>query len=365
MDTQILNHRNRLSKTRHCLENGILVVGFIGGSITDPRGGHNWPEGVVSWLVEEFPNVRIIVENAAIGATGSDLATFRAKRDLIDRGCDLVFVEFAVNDNGTEKQLRMKTREGLIRQLLGAGCDVVLVYTFIQDMYADMIEGRVPASIDEFEQLAGYYGIGSAWVGLYALNEVMNGRMRWEVWLPDGLHPKERGSTSYAQCVIGFLMEELAGTDQQCILPNVSLLPPPIDKQNWEKVQLLPFSEVKTQGPWRIQRSSDLVWMDQLLMTSAIGSRLSFSFEGRGLCLGFDFGKNSSEFRYRLDDGQWISHKRDRPDWCGVSGWYRISNIADDLPDGKHVFELDVTHGDRQDCAGTNFYLALIGIIKR
>ncbi|WP_029192644.1 hypothetical protein [Paenibacillus harenae] len=73
---------------------------------------------MIGWLAEQFPDARISVENAAIGATGSDLAAFRAKRDLIDRGCDLVFVEYAVNDEGTPPEQRGRSREGLIRAKL-------------------------------------------------------------------------------------------------------------------------------------------------------------------------------------------------------------------------------------------------------
>ncbi|MCL6444234.1 MAG: SGNH/GDSL hydrolase family protein, partial [Alicyclobacillus sp.] len=174
---------------------GRLTVGFIGGSITDARPGHNWPEGVLAWLVERYPNVRIVVENAAIGATGSDLAVFRADRDLVRHNCDLVFVEFAVNDMGLAAERRYRTREGLLRKILKSGrTDVVVVYTYAQDMYEDMMHNRVPASIAEFEELAAHYGLPSVWMGLYALDEVKRGRMKWEEWLPDGLHPTQRGS---------------------------------------------------------------------------------------------------------------------------------------------------------------------------
>ncbi|HEX2948401.1 MAG TPA: hypothetical protein VHV83_02335, partial [Armatimonadota bacterium] len=61
--------------------------------------------------------------------------------------------------------------------------------------------GQMPASIREFEELADHYGIPSVWMGLHAFNDVKAGRMRWEEWLPDGLHPQDRGSYSYAQSV--------------------------------------------------------------------------------------------------------------------------------------------------------------------
>jgi hypothetical protein len=37
--------------------------------------------------------------------------------------------------------------------------------------------------------------------------------------------------------------------------------------------------------------------------------------------------------------------------------------IAEDLPNGPHTFELEVVHGDRPDCTGTEFRLAVIGAL--
>ncbi|WP_271749060.1 SGNH/GDSL hydrolase family protein [Cohnella sp. JJ-181] len=346
---------------------GKLTVGYIGGSITDGRPAHNWPEPVTRWLTANYPGVRIVVENAGIGATGSDLAAFRAKRDLIDRGCDLVFVEFAVNDNSTPTERRQKTREGLLRQLLsGDAMDVVLVYTYCQDMYGPMSEGRMPPSIAEFEALAEHYELSSVWMGLHAFNEVKAGLLRWEEWLPDGLHPTERGSYSYGSSVIGFLQAALAGSmDADDANGGGTRLtrPQPLDTGNWERVGFVPFDDVRTEGPWTVRRWVTLEWIDRALSTSAVGAKLYFKFEGRGLALAFDFGKLSAECRYRIDGGDWQATSRERPSWCGPQGWLKLETLADDLPQGSHEVELEVIHGDKPDCGGTRFDLAFIGIL--
>src|SRR5688500_18389521 len=95
---KVHQHRSGLRRTRAAIDRRQITLGFIGGSITDGRTGYSWPEATIAWFCRTFPGVRVIVENAAIGATGSELACFRARRDLVDRGCDLVFVEYAVND---------------------------------------------------------------------------------------------------------------------------------------------------------------------------------------------------------------------------------------------------------------------------
>ncbi|QHW30980.1 SGNH/GDSL hydrolase family protein [Paenibacillus rhizovicinus] len=371
MNPAVWHHRNPLIHTLQALSEGQLTVGFIGGSITDARPRHNWPEPVVSWLVDQFPHARIVVENAAIGATGSELAVFRAKRDLIDRGCQLVFIDYAVNDQGEPAEKRSRTREGLLRKLLADGKrDVVLAHTYMQDMYGAMLEGGVPDSIAGLEALADHYGTGSVWMGLHALEEVRKGRMRWEEWLPDGLHPTSRGSLSYGQSIIAYLETELLGDGRSGDAARSSsygaagqALPLPLNPAHWGEAGILPLAAAETEGPWTIRRWPYYEWIDQVLETAAVGAKLAFSFNGRGLSLGFDFGKTSAEFRYRFDGGEWVTASRERPDWCGDEGWFRSCFLGDDLAPGTHRFELEVIHGDRPECRGTNFRLALIGVV--
>jgi len=368
MTLSIWNHRSKLYRTRQKIQEGDLTVGFIGGSITDARPRHNWPEPVIGWLAEQYPNTRISVENAAIGATGSELAVFRAKRDLIDKDCDLVFIEYAVNDENEPSMKRNRTREGLIRQLLAAGQrDVIIVYTYSQPMYDSMHAGLVPDTISEFERIAEHYRLGSVWMGLYAFEEVKKGRLRFEEWLPDGLHPTSRGSLSYGQSVIAFLMKELIEREGEKAAQaerDVERLPVPLDALCWDNVYDLTFDQVQTSGPWVIRRWPHLEWIDQVLETSSVSAGLAFTFEGRGLVLGFDFGRSSAEFRYRMDGGEWLVSERERPAWVGEDGWYRLSYFGDDLEPGSHQFELEVIHGNRPDCTGTNFRLAKVGIIR-
>jgi hypothetical protein len=366
MKQTIWNHRRNLCSTLRKLEEGKLTIGFIGGSITDSRPRHNWPEPVIAWFVETFPKSRIVVENAAIGATGSDLAVFRAQRDLIDRGCNLIFIDYAVNDKDEPSEKRFRTREGLVRKLLaGEDRDLIFVYTYSQDMFQVMMSGGIPDSIREFEELAGYYGIGSVWMGLYALEEVKKGRMRWEEWLPDGLHPTSRGSMSYGQSVIAFLKKEMKRAyETKWDDVRAAAMAKPLNPHNWEATSHIPFDEIHTEGPWTIRRWPYYEWIDQVLETAAVGAKLSFEFHGRGLALGFDFGKTSAEFRYRIDGGEWKTEELERPDWVSDEGWYRLCFLGDELDMGRHEFELEVIHGNRPECKGTNFRLAKVGIIR-
>ncbi|MDF2838261.1 MAG: lysophospholipase L1-like esterase, partial [Paenibacillus sp.] len=252
------------------------------------------------------------------------------------------------------------------------GADVVLVYTYLQAMYKEMCERRMPDSVAELEMLAVHYGIGSIWVGLYAFEEVRLGRMDWDEWLPDGLHPTHRGSLSYAQAVIAFLEKELRTTEEAWneqlasvdgIPSDRTVMPEPLNGAHWGIVSQLPFAKVDTEGPWTARRSSRIVWIDHMLTTSAIGAKLSFSFEGTGLALAFDFGKRSAGFRYRIDEGEPGVYLFDRQEWCPDEGMFHLALLARDLPPGQHRAELEVVHGDEPGCTGTRFKLAFIGVI--
>lgn len=360
----VRQHRGRLTHTLQRLAEGAATIGFVGGSITDARPGHNWPGPVVAWLVDRFPNVRFAVENAAIGSTGSDLAVFRADRDLIDRGCDLVFVEYAVNDAGVAVERRNRTREGLLRKLLrGSACDVVLVYAYCREMYEDMMAGSVPASISEFDVMAKHYGLGSVWMGLHALREMLHGQMSWEAWLPDGLHPLHRGSQSYAESVVAFLDAEFRDETQHDRGQRTPLLPPPLNPHNWEHAVRLPIESVQTEGPWAFHRWPRNEWIDRVLATSVPGAKLHFVFEGRSVSLGYDFGKTSADFCYRIDGKAWHTVRQVRPDWCANDGEFWMTVLADDLAPGQHEVDVEVIRGGEGAAAGSHFRLAFIGIV--
>jgi len=358
-------HRRPLVRTLHKLSTGALTLGFAGGSITADYGqNHNWPNPVTNWFVENFPGVRFTIENSAIGATGSDSACLRAERELIARDCDLTFVEFAVNDYEVPTPRRNHSREGLIRKLLAAGQDVILVYTYRQDFYPEMIAGKVPASIAEFEALADHYGLNSVWMGLAALREVCAGRMTWEEWLPDGLHSHFRGSFCYAQTVNTLLRAELSDEKSASAkTAAASTLPPPLFAKNWQNATLLPLTSVTTTGPWVLKRVSCNEHLDQVLETHAPGSRLEFDFTGHGLVLITKYGKRSAEFNYRIDGGEWIPVVRPRFDWGGDRNMVGATFLTEDLSPGPHHFEMIVTHGNRPDCTGTECRIASIGVL--
>ena len=130
--------RGKLDRFRDGLNKGTLKIGFSGGSITTARTPSNWPSYVRGYLLNQYPGLRLTLANAAIGATTSMCGLSLLQQELIDTDCDVVFVEYACNDDEVDSRERMRTREGMIRKLLAAGIDVVIVYVLYQKMYEQL-----------------------------------------------------------------------------------------------------------------------------------------------------------------------------------------------------------------------------------
>jgi hypothetical protein len=165
--------------------------------------------------------------------------------------------------------------------------------------------------------------------------------------------------------VAEFLRKELP---ESAGSPSPTSAPPqlsaPLFSSAWEKTALLPLAEITTVGPWALKRVHNAGHLDQVLETHAPGACLSMEFFGRGLALIFDFGKKSADFHYRLDGGEWVRTPREKPSWMGDRGMFGVFVVSDQLPPGNHAFEMEVVHGDRAECTGTECRLSLVGVIS-
>lgn len=361
MAFQVTQRRSSLPRARAALQKGSLNIGFIGGSITESKDMYrSYSDHTANGIAAAFPEARITFRCAGIGATESTLGAFRVKQDIIDAGCDLLFVEFAVNDIGKESALRLASREGLLRQVLATDtCDVVFVYTYCQDMYDEMMADKMPPTIAEFEELAEHYHISSVWMGLNALNHVKKGVLRWEEWLPDGLHPNVGGSRYYADPVIALTVQELHSDSTDSFV-----MPQPLSPEPWEHIHTIPLTDLAWKNPWKLRVIDYRTAVETFLDTSAVDAHLEIPFDGTGLFLGFVAGMCAAFFDYRIDGGEWQPHSFNRHEWMDDNNWYHSEVFAQHLPNGHHTFELRTKHSGDPTARGTRTDLALVGVFE-
>jgi hypothetical protein len=357
--------RQPLWHMRQAVERGKITIGFLGGSITEPIEEpwqeKRWSNKVVNWFVGAFPGLIVNVENAAKGATGSLNALFRVEHDIISRGCDLVFIEYAVNDGGPS-EARGYFREGLLRKLLSAdqaNYDIVLTYTFDETMAEIMLKDEVPDSIAEYEQLCEHYHVSSVLMGDYGFHELNCGRLRWEEWMPDGVHPGDMGSHVYAVPVIGLLQEEAGQAETK---PFV--MPAPLFPKNWEHAHKLSLDSIDRSGAWRLERKYRSPTVDRMLCTASLQASLSFRFQGTGFVVIERYNEYSAAYRYKIDNNDWIEKDDVRPAWStNAVDWIRSNIITYGLQDGEHQVTIETMRSKKNVSHGTNFELCDIGII--
>ena len=354
---EIINRRNTLVRTAAAIKGGKLKIGFIGGSITSFGNYRSYCEYITSALMQDHPNVRISTVNAGIGGTGSDYGVFRVERDVISKNCDLVFVEFAVNDDASDANYRAKTREGLIRKLIKAGCDVVAVYTYCSSMYAPMMKDEIPPSIADFEKICEHYGVGSVWMSRYALDQVKNGLLRLDEWLPDGLHPQERGGSVYACPVTEYLRTELS----EAAASSNAALPAPIKEDNFENCRIIPFDEISFAKPWQLRDNYQANIRNEYLDTCAVGARLKYEFNGTGTALLYMFGTKTCDLFYSIDGSEFLPVPgiNKAEGWMGENNWYKFAILAEGLASGTHTCELET----RASALGSRCAIEMIGEI--
>lgn len=135
-------------------------IAFIGGSITEMNGYTALAEKMIR---ARFPRCKFNFINAGISSTCSNTGAFRIGRDVFAKDTpDLLFIEFAVNDNqdGHLKPAEtIRAMEGMVRQALARNpqMDIVFLYSANESHNESYRNGKTPAEIRAMEKVAKYY----------------------------------------------------------------------------------------------------------------------------------------------------------------------------------------------------------------
>lgn len=355
---EIINRRGALNCLKNAIKKGELCIGFVGGSITagdENVGGSesNWFGFIRQWFKKNYADLKLTICNAGIGGTTSLSGLMRARAELIDTGCDIVFVEYAVNDSAEND---FRAEEGLTRLLLDGQRDVVFVYTYSQKMYEDLSNDKIPNIILQFESIAQHYNIPSVWSGKYAYQAVKRGELSWEAWLPaagGNLHPHYLGSMYYAEPVLKLLEEEINGSSGKEIFSGKNL-PAAIDKNHFGNITEIPMVSWNYDNTWTKQRELKFPFYKWVLSTSADGAQLSFKFKGKMLAGNFNFGRNSGKILFSVDNGDYQVSDGIRAYYTPDKDWCLTQLFCTDLKDCEHTFKMKVFHGNNEDCKGTD-----------
>ena len=139
------HYRNSLQAIERRRE---ATVAFIGGSITEMKG---YRMMVQELLTKKFPKTEFQFVNAGISSTCSTTGAFRLERDVLSTNPDLLFVEFAVNDDQDAAHAERECRrgmEGILRHARAhnPGIDIVVTHFINPPMLEKLTAKETPIS---------------------------------------------------------------------------------------------------------------------------------------------------------------------------------------------------------------------------
>jgi acetyl esterase/lipase/lysophospholipase L1-like esterase len=333
-------------------------VVFLGGSITEMQG---YRPLVEEWLKTAFPETRFTFINAGIASTCSHTGAFRFQRDVVADGpVDLLFVEFAVNDDQDahhDADGCVRGMEGILRQLFTSNpaAGAVMVHFVNPELLAAAQAGKPGISVTQHERVARHYNVSSVDLPADLAAEITKGTLSWEQW--GGTHPGPTGNRHTANQVIRVLEAARNSTTNEEHLD----LPEPLMASSFDGGRFLDPATVTLRDGWQhalpdwanIPGSKrDRFLKSPLFFSETPGATLNFSFTGRAVGAFLLAGPDAGQLEYRIDNGNWqtveLFHNYSR----GLH-YPRTVMFSSDLPPGNHQIEIRLAASHHPASKGT------------
>ena len=338
-------------------------VAFIGGSITQMDG---YRPMVSDWLRTRFPETKFEFINAGISSTDSQTGAFRLGDHVLAKGrIDLLFVEFAVNDDQDARHSRrgcILGMEGIVRQmrLRQPLCDLVVTHFVNPPMLQQIHSGQMPPSIEAHEDVLRHYNVSSVYLAREVADRIAAGTLTWAQY--GGTHPKPAGNA-----VASGLIGELLGRRWAKPLPTnaakgAALIPArPLDAGSFFNGHFLSPGLAKRGDGWawhvpdwkKIPGSFRQTFAGlKLLCGGRASDEVSLEFEGRAVGAYVLAGPDAGVLEVSIDGGEFESTNLYHHFSRGLH-YPRTVMFATDLTAGKHSIRLRLAKPREDGAKGT------------
>lgn len=338
-------------------------VAFLGGSITEMNG---YRPIITAWLQKRFPETDFTFTNAGIASTCSTTGAFRVHQDVLEIGpTDLLFVEFAVNDDQDASHTAedcIRGMEGIIRRVRrhNPNADIVMTHFVNPGMLETLSAGKTILSANSHEQVARHYEVSSVYLSKEVAARIADGRMTWQEF--GGTHPGPAGNQLAADLAVSILeagWRDLPTKEPQAV-PHPTPTKPLLDS-SWDSGIMLPLQSLQIVSGWSI---SEPDWNNipgskrsrflgiPLVHADQPGASLQFNFTGTAAGAYVVAGPDAGRLDYRIDDGDWNSLELYHRFSTGLH-YPRTVMFAEALPDGPHHLTVRVSESHHPDSTGT------------
>jgi lysophospholipase L1-like esterase len=331
-----------------------ITIGVIGGSITQGYAASSastrWANLMTNWWISNFPNSKVSLINAGIGATGSDIGAFRVHDDLLVNKPDFVVVEFSVNDlEGTKAS---ETMEGLIRQILADSNHPGVMMLILK-------QSNGTSALNSHKPVAEHYGVPViSFAELIDAQVAHDGVSLASAYLSDGLHLVDEGMKYAAQFITNELTRiyhSLPVKDSNVPLVTTQL-PDPLFSDlyattfKYDCTNLIP----DLNDGWQLGTHD---WH-----SSTPGSELIFTVDGNAI--GFLYSRDYTTDRGRVD--VWLDNEAPQildAYWSNNWGPTMVLYLfGEALNGGDHKLHIKIIDGNTAGSAG--HYFQLLNVVK-
>ncbi|MDB5299189.1 MAG: hypothetical protein JWO87_852 [Phycisphaerales bacterium] len=328
-------------------------VAFLGGSITEMDG---YRPMVCDILKKRFPDTRFTFIGAGISSTCSTTGAFRLAADVFgDDPPDLLFVEFAVNDDQDAAHTRaecIRGMEGIIRHARreNPNMDIVVTYFVNEGMLKTLQEGKTPLTIDAHEAVARHYGVPTINLAHQVAGQITAGNLTWQKY--GGVHPAPFGNAICAGMIDELLRRAWAEPlKKDWVLTPHPMPAQPLDEFNYERGRFINPKEARAGQGWTLGvpdwarlpgGKRDRFTSIPMLCASEPGAQATLDFEGTAVGAYVVAGPDAGIIEASIDGGPFapvdLYHRFSR----GLH-YPRTVMLGTELKAGKHTLTIRIS----------------------
>ena len=326
-----------------------FTVAFLGGSITEM---HGYAEQVVKMLRRRYPDTKIKVVRAGMSSTCSDTGAFRFQRDVLKKAdkIDLLFVDFAVNDNQDGEfapDHSVRGMEGIVRQAWSADpeTDIVFLYCANESHLKNLENGVIPQEIAAHERVADHYVIPSICFASQVCSDIRSGKYDWKKF--GGVHPAPFGADIYADMIVRFISDSKPGDKIES-----HALPTALDEKSFASGRSIAPNRAEYDDNWsfsvpdwsKIPGNRRKRYTNRkILHSSTPGAELNLDFTGTAIGFFTTAGIDAGIVRYSIDGAPFAEVDTFREKYSASLHYPYTVMLSSDLAPGTHHLKLVVS----------------------
>lgn len=212
-----------------------VTIAFIGGSITEGKCASSYNECYVKQFYKQFKKrfgkglgLNVHYVNAGIDGTSSDVGVIRYDRDVLKKcpsGPDIVFVDYAVNDNIDSTD--GVAYESLIRNILKGDSNPACFLLFC------VFENGWNMQ-DKYLPIGSYYDLPMVSIKNAVMPAIEAGTLNIDdFWSEDTLHPNDNGYDIMTDCIM-YCFDQILAKGKDC--NDITIPDAPVIGKDYENI---------------------------------------------------------------------------------------------------------------------------------